>query len=487
MGLASQTVELLILSLGSIPSPKISEMRAVEYHAFLSRQRKKRERKQPLMADIINVLQCLSQCLDKTTLRQLSYIVPALLAMTGRVTMLGISRWTEKGGSYRTIQRFYNSPIVWVKVNWFFIRHHLLDREDDILIGGDESVATKSGQQTYGLGRFFSSLYGKPVPGLSFFSLSLISVKERTSYPMMTEQVVKEEEEKPDKKKSGKKVKKQTRKRGRPKGSKNKNRREVELTPYLLQIQTMLNSLLLLLGIDLALIYCVMDGAFGNNNALQMVRQCSLHLISKLRYDAALYFPYQGEQKKRGANKKYGAKLDYDHIPDKYLKETTLLNGIQTKIYQMTLWHKLIPDKLNIVIIVKTNLKTQKVARVLLFSSDLQLAFDKLIDYYCLRFQIEFNFRDAKQFWGLEDFMNVNQIPVYNAANLAMFMVNVSQVLLSHFRPNCPAFSVNDLKARFRGHKYVSETLKLLPQMPEPIFIDRIFASIAQIGSINTS
>ena len=439
------------------------------------------------MPDIIIVLQCLSQCLDKTTLRQLSYIVPAMLAMTGRVTMLGISRWTEKGGSYRTIQRFFNSPIMWAKVNWFFIRHHLLDRQDTVLIGGDESVVTKSGKKTYGLDRFFSSLYGKRVPGLSFFSLSLISVKEGTSYPVMMEQVVKEEEEKPDKKKSGKKVKKQAKKRGRPKGSKNKNRRDVELKPYLVHIQTMLKRLLTLIGCDLNVIYCVMDGAFGHNNALQMVRQCSLHLISKLRCDAALYFPYEGPQKKRGANKKYGDKLNYDHIPDKYLKEASLVDGIQTNIYQMKMWHKLFPDLLNIVIIVKINLKTQARAHVVLFSSDLELAYDKLIDYYRLRFQIEFNFRDAKQFWGLEDFMNVNQTPVYNAANLAMFMVNVAQVLIRHFQPTCPTFSVNDLKAHFRGRKYVTETLKLLPQLPEPIFIDQIFANIAQIGSINAS
>jgi hypothetical protein len=315
-----------------------------------------------------------------------------MLAMTGRVTMLGISRWTEKGGSYRTIQRFFNSPIMWAKVNWFLIRHHLLDRQDTVLIGGDESVVTKSGQKTYGLDRFFSSLYGKPVPGLSFFSLSLISVKERTSYPVMMEQVVKEEAEKPDKKKSGKKVKKQAKKRGRPKGSQNKNRREVELKPYLVHIQTMLKGLLTLIGRDLQVIYCVMDGAFGNNNALQMVRQCSLHLISKLRCDAALYYPYQGPQKKRGANKKYGDKLNYDHIPDKYLKETSLVDGIQTHIYQMQMWHKLFPDLLNIVIIVKINLKTQARAHVVLFSSDLELAYDKLIDYYRLRFQIEIVF-----------------------------------------------------------------------------------------------
>ena len=147
-------------------------------------------------------------------------------------------------------------------------------------------------QKTYGLDRFFSSLYGKPVPGLSFFSLSLISVKARISYPVMMEQVLKEEE-KSDEKTSGKK---QNRKRGRPKGSKNKNRREVELKPYLLHIQTMLNKLLGLIGVDLNVVYCVMDGAFGNNNALQMVRQCSLQLISKLCCDAALYFPYKGKQ-----------------------------------------------------------------------------------------------------------------------------------------------------------------------------------------------
>ena len=191
--------------------------------------------------------------------------------------------------------------------------------------------------------------------------------------------------------------------------------------------------------------------------------------------------------KSRSGRKKYGSKLDYAHIPDQYLKETTVSEGIQTRIYQMTMGHKLFPDPLNVVIISKINLKTQARAHVVLFSSDLQLAYDKLIDYYRLRFQIEFNFRDAKQFWGLEDFMNVNQTPVYNAANLAIFMVNLAQVLLRHFRPTCPTFSVNDLKAYFRGRKYVVETLKLLPQRPEPIFIDQIFANIAQIGSINAS
>jgi putative transposase len=102
-----------------------------------------------------------------------------------------------------------------------------------------------------------------------------------------------------------------------------------------------------------------------------------------------------------------------------------------------------------------------------------------------LRFQIEFNFRDAKQYWGLEDFMNVNRTAVTNAANLSLFMVNFAHRLLHDSRQADPDRSVLDLKAHFRGYKYVDEMLKLLPQKPEPIFIAHIFSQVARLGRIH--
>src|SRR5258708_20452093 len=117
----------------------------------------------------------------------------------------------------------------WDRLQWVLIRHHLLDHDDVILMGGDDVVVTKSGKTTHGLDRFFSSLYGKTVPGLCFLSLSLISVKRRTSYPVMMEQHNKLHTEEPQEVCN----QKSPRKRGRPQGSKNKNRKEVSLTPYL--------------------------------------------------------------------------------------------------------------------------------------------------------------------------------------------------------------------------------------------------------------
>jgi putative transposase len=149
--------------------------------------------------------------------------------------------------------------------------------------------------------------------------------------------------------------------------------------------------------------------------------------------------------------------------------------------------HKSFAQPLNVVIIVKTNLKTGARAHVVLFSSDLTLSYTHLVDYYSLRFQIEFNFRDAKQYWGLDDFMNVKEIPVTNAANLALFMVNVAQRLLADFRQQHPQAGVLDLKAFFRGRKYVTATLELLPEKPDPILLAHIYDQITALGSVHRS
>ena len=433
------------------------------------------------MPDIMVLFACLSQCLDRTTLRQLRRVAEAMLSMTGRVTMRGMARWADKGGSYRTLQRFFTTSLSWGTLQWVLIRHHLFEQEDVLLVGGDEVVVTKAGKKTSGLDRFFSSLYGKMVPGLCFLSLSLISVKRRTSYPVLMEQIEPthpaNSPEAPPQKSHGQ--------RGRPKGRKNRNRRDVVLTPYLRFVQETINGLLKLIVEHIKVTYFVYDGAFGHHDALQMVRQLGLHLISKLRYDSALSLPYHGPYSGRGRRKKYGKKLDYRHMPAAALQASAVEEDIETHIYQMHLWHKKFVDLLNIVVIIKTNLKTQAVAHVVLFSSDLGLPYDQLIDYYRLRFQLEFNFRDAKQYWGLEDFMTVKQTPVYNSANLAMFMVNLSHALMRLLQPHWPGLSVNDLKAWFRSRKYVVETLKLLPEMPEPIFIDQAIAQVAALGRVN--
>jgi putative transposase len=347
-----------------------------------------------------------------------------------------------------------------------------------ILIAGDATTVTKSGKKTFGLGKFFSSIYSRAVPGIAFQVLSLIDVEKRKSWPMLIEQILPKPKQK---KPSAKKKKKQKRGKGRPKGSKNKNHRNVELNAEMIQVQGMLKRLLKLIGDMIQPVYFVYDGAFGNNAAIQMTQQVGLHLISKLRSDSALSFKWDGVYSGKGRPPVYGDRVDYSNLPDSHLESEKTEKHICTRIYQLNVLHKKIADPLNVVIISKKNVKTGKVAHVILFSTDLELDWEKIIDYYSLRFQIEFNFRDAKQHWGLEDFMVIKKQSVFNAANLSLWMVNVSHGLLAISGEE----SILDLKAHHHGLRYAQELLKILPENTKPINIEQLFQKIPVLGRIH--
>ncbi len=63
-----------------------------------------------------------------------------------------------------------------------------------------------------------------------------------------------------------------------------------------------------------------------------------------------------------------------------------------------------------VVIIEKTNHNTQKVGRTILFTHELSLEPMLLIKYYSLRLQIEFDFRNAKQFLDFQISKITNKI-----------------------------------------------------------------------------
>ena len=441
------------------------------------------------MTEILTLLGTFAPLLESATVRQMSQVIFGMLVISGRITMLGLSRWTEKGGSYRSIQRLYQSVLPWQAIQWLFFRKRFLKPEDEYIVAGDEVVVSKAGKKTHGLDRFFSGVQQQVIPSLSFFTFSLVNVRQEQSYPLQATQTVKSAEEKAASraKAEAKKEKKQGQKGkpGRPKGSRNKAKQTVVLNPELVRIQTALQTLLKTIDAAIRLKYVVMDGHFGNYPSAYMIRQANLHLISKLRSDAALYPAFAGAHPGSGRKPKYGAKIKARNRDAKYLKDTHIKNCLRTDIYQGQFYNKEFAFALNVVVIVKTHLQTHTQAHVILFSTDLEQAYATMLKFYSLRFQIEFNFRDAKQYWGLEDFMHVKEIAVTNAANLAFFMVNFSSALLQPFRQQNPDYSILDLKSHYRGYRYASETIKMLLEKPDDILLDDIFHQIARLGAIH--
>ncbi len=238
----------------------------------------------------------------------------------------------------------------------------------------------------------------------------------------------------------------------------------------------------------LAIKYALCDGAYGNKTCMMIVREAGLHLISKLNRKTALFLPYSGLYAGRGAPKKFGEQLKYDKLPAENLKKTETQKGTKTQIYQFQkVWSRNSSCLMNVVIIQKTNTETRKTAQVILFSTDLELDWEKMAHFYSMRFQIEFNFRDAKQYFGLADLKNVKEQRVKNAVWTAFFMGNLSLALLEKAKLKFQAeeCSVQDLKAMFRADFYLQNILNTIEMPDKPLFNDPIFQNISHIGAVN--
>ena len=307
------------------------------------------------------------------------------------------------------------------------------------------------------------------------------------AYPIASEQTVRSKAEKVVVKIKLKKRHKKA--KGRPKGSLNKDKKQLELSPELLRVNGLLAKTLKLLRVFVKLKYLALDGHFGHNQAVLMTLENDLHLVSKLRKDSALCELFEGEYRGFGRKTEYGKQLDYENLPQKYWKKAKREGQIITNYYQGIFVHRNFGMKLNVVIIERINVQTKKIGTAILFSSDLELGWEKMLEYYSLRFQIEFNFRDAKQHFGLEDFMNTTQSGVENAANLALMMVNVSAKLLKNEEANC--VGIEDLKTHFRGVKYALEVIKILQEKAETILmketIEEVKQKLSKFGSIHQS
>jgi putative transposase len=77
--------------------------------------------------------------------------------------------------------------------------------------------------------------------------------------------------------------------------------------------------------------------------------------------------------------------------------------------------------------------------------------------------------------------MVIKEQSVFNAANLSLWMVNVSQAILATSNEE----SILDLKARHHGFRYILEIFKILPKNTKPNNIVQLFEKIPVLGLIH--
>lgn len=179
-----------------------------------------------------------------------------------------------------------------------------------------------------------------------------------------------------------------------------------------------------------------------------------LHLVCKLRDDADLLYLNKEEKRgKRGRPSLYQGKLIPSNLDDKHFTEVPNSRGIKAKagiVYSKSL-------KREILVVVEEMIIKGKITRRLLFSTDIHQAPIDVIDIYHTRFQMEFGFRDAKQFTGLENSQarSVNKLDFH--FNAALTSVNIAKVMqLQDKNMRALPFSIRSYKTLFHNHLMLS-------------------------------
>jgi putative transposase len=439
------------------------------------------------------LIKSLSSLIPSANIGHFLSIIQGIYSISsGGVTQLNISRYCSI--SYRSVQRFMSLDTPWHQLLITMLRVHLENYSGVYLLAIDETVEDKAGKSTAKIGYFFSSKLGKVIKSVSFGVLSLIAVEKRKSYVIdftqLSQDAAKTAENKAKKAVTAQKKKDkeagivvEARPSGRPSGSKNKVKTKVESESSRALTLLLTRVLPFLASIFIHPSYLVGDGAYGNLTYCLLAAEQNLFLISKLNCTTVLYYPPKAGTRQRI----YGDKVDFSQLQAHQIDEKEEDDCIFTFFQIKKVRTRNIGQFINVVIIRCYHKKSKKTGFVLLFSTDLTLEGMTLVDYYSLRFQIEFNFRDAKQYFGLSDFKSTKPRQINNAVGLSFFMVNLSAILIESIKDQChfEFLSILDLKTCFRAILF-SNHLKNTPVLDINNILDAQNISILEhLGAVN--
>ena len=256
----------------------------------------------------------------------------------------------------------------------------------------DASYVSKSGKKTPYIGKFWSGCASSMKRGLEILGIGIVDVDKRNCMMLRAEQT--------------------------PDNESLKNAEEVSnLIEWYLKVLSKYSERLLSITR-----YVVADAWFSKASFANVLCEKGFHLISRLRDDASLWYSHDGVRTgKRGRPRIKGEKIDFDNID---ASRCECLETNDGKVYVMKAYAKAM--KRNIKIVVHY---PKAGGHKIYFSTDIDMEGKDIIEFYRTRFQIEFCFRDAKQFTGLNHCQARNLKKLDFAFNASLTSVNIAKIM----------------------------------------------------------
>ncbi|MDY5407048.1 MAG: transposase [Candidatus Cryptobacteroides sp.] len=285
-------------------------------------------------------------------------------------------------------------------------RNHKDKSGHRIAIAIDPCYISKSGKKTPGIDWFWSGCAAAMKKGLEIFGISIVDADAKDSVFLKAEQTFTD--------------KKRGRKPDCTKGMKDPD----SLTGWYLR---MLNRNCKQLISICKLI--VADAYFSKESFVSGVKSMGFNLISRFRDDVNLKYLYSGPKTgKRGRPQKFTGKVDVNNLDMNVFSEDYTAEGkLVYKMYTAVVWAVSLGCEVRVVLVDYEDAEKKRQTRKVFFSTDTSMSARDIFDIYRTRFQLEFVFRDAKQFTGLTHCQARNKEALSFAFNASLTSVNLAR------------------------------------------------------------
>ena len=138
---------------------------------------------------------------------------------------------------------------------------------------------------------------------------------------------------------------------------------------------------------------------------------------------------YSGKKTgKKGRPQKFDGDVDLTNLKEKvFTTETYDWDGVEVTIHSAVVYAVSLKRNVKVVIVYFDNPDKKTQTRKVFFSTDCSMSAKDVIDIYRSRFQIEFLFRDAKQFTELCHCQSRSTEAMDFAFNLSLSAINVAR------------------------------------------------------------
>lgn len=227
--------------------------------------------------------------------------------------------------------------------------------------------------------------------------------------------------------------------------------------------------------------YVVADGFYSKYKWVSGVGQLGLDAIGKLRCDANLKYLYDGPYAGRGAPRRYDGKVDLTD-PTRFEFVAQLEKGVS--LYSAVVWSVSLKRKVRLAYLLKEHQGQRRY--VVLFSTDTEIDPVFLYQCYTARFQIEFIFRDARQYTGLAHCQARSAEAIDTHVNASLTALNLAKAALQTSQDDAQplSFSIASLKRSALNEHLLDLFIELFELEPTLIKSHANYRNLLEYGAI---